>query len=95
MIKKIKAGRLIQPPGRKYLLVFKDGDRYAFSGSPAAAERTRAPQSVEADARIVRAVQVLSLAFWDAYLKENPAAERWLVTQGRRVLTARDRFERR
>lgn len=83
------------PPGRKYLVVFKDGDHLVFSGRPAPPERQRAPEAVDADAHIVQATQMLSLAFWDAYLKGNSAAERWLLTQSRRVLGPRDRFERR
>jgi len=84
------------PPGQKYLLVFKDGDHAVFAGrAQALLDRKRAPEAVEADARIVRATQVLTLAFWDAYLKGNANAERWLVTQSRRMLGPRDRFERR
>ncbi len=84
------------PPGQKYLLVFKDGDHAVFAGrAQPAREIKRLPEAVEADARIVRATQVMTLAFWDAYLKGNAAAERWLVTQSRRVLGPKDRFERR
>ena len=84
------------PPGQKYLLVFQNGDHAVFAGrAQPLLDRKRAPEAVEADARIVRAGQILTLAFWDAYLKGNPNAERWLVTQSRRVLGAKDRFERR
>jgi hypothetical protein len=45
--------------------------------------------------QVVRASQVLTLAFWDAYLKGNAQAERWLLLQHRRVLSSEDRFEAR
>ncbi|NBB78492.1 MAG: hypothetical protein GVY36_03485 [Verrucomicrobia bacterium] len=34
-----------------------------------------------------------STAFWDAYLKEDPEAKRWLQTQARSVMEPGDRWE--
>jgi hypothetical protein len=63
-----------------YLLIFKDGDHRVFSG------RTRNRKADKADGEHDEAYQKIiclaSTAFWDATLKKNPAAERWLVSGG-------------
>jgi predicted dienelactone hydrolase len=83
------------PPGGKYLLVFRNGDHQAFSGSVGNLNATRSAEAANAEPRIIRASQAVSLAFWDAYLKRNLSAEAWLSSQARGILSAEDRFERR
>ena len=85
------------PPKHKYLLVFQNGDHTALAGSSTGAVSTkpRVPAATDADAHIVRTTQLMTVAFWDAYLKDNPAAERWLLTQSRKWLSPDDRFMRR
>jgi predicted dienelactone hydrolase len=83
------------PPGGKFLVVFKNADHTCFTGRNAFQDRNRSSAAVAAEPQVVRSSQVLTLAFWDAYLKGNPMAERWLVQQHRRVLSQDDRFEAR
>ena len=54
------------PPGGKYELVMKDAKHSAFT--------ERAPQ----DPRYHREILALSTAFWDAYLRGDSAARKWL-----------------
>lgn len=85
------------PPKHKYLLVFQNGDHTVFSGNgtPPTGGKPRLPAAIDAEGRIVRTTQIMTVAFWDAYLKDNPAAERWLLTQSRKWLAPEDRFMRR
>ena len=47
-----------------------------------------------ADPRYHRAILALSTAFWDAYLRQDPAARAWLQGDGpRSVLEAKDRWQ--
>lgn len=63
-----------------YLLIFQDGDHRVFSG------RSRNRKADKADGEHDEAYQKIiceaSTAFWDAALKKDPAAERWLVNGG-------------
>ena len=59
----------------QYLLTFTGGDHMVFSGR---ARRNQNPQD-EPMQHIIRAA---SLAFWDAYLRDDPSAKAWLKTGG-------------
>lgn len=84
------------PAGRKYLVVFKGADHMAFSGATTPQSGpARVQGSAAVDPHVQRATAALTLAFWDAFLKNDPRAERWLDSQARRVLDPQDRFERR
>jgi predicted dienelactone hydrolase len=58
-----------------YLLTFEGGDHMVFSGRGVAAAR---PEDAAFQQRVVAG----SLAFWDAYLKHDPEALRWLEGGG-------------
>ncbi|NMC19863.1 MAG: hypothetical protein GYA33_05520 [Thermogutta sp.] len=63
----------------QYLIVFRDGDHMIFSG------RSRILGGLEArskDAEFQRLIRAASLAFWDAYLREDGEARRWLAEGG-------------
>ncbi len=60
----------------KHLLVLKDGDHMVFAGSRgklAENPKRRAHEDI---------IKVASLAFWDAYLKEDAAAKEWIAGGG-------------
>ncbi|MGA8144634.1 MAG: hypothetical protein WB987_12150 [Candidatus Acidiferrales bacterium] len=59
-----------------YLLTFKDGGHRAFSG------RGRMAPGGEHDKEYQQIVCVASTAFWDATLKRDAAAQRWLEQGG-------------
>jgi predicted dienelactone hydrolase len=62
-----------------YLVNFIDGDHFIFSGHeglPGATERK------EQDAIFHRLICASTTAFWDAYLKGNVAAKKWLLEGG-------------
>ncbi|MCX6854796.1 MAG: hypothetical protein NTV80_07810 [Verrucomicrobia bacterium] len=62
-----------------YLVNFNDGDHFIFSGHeglPGATERK------EQDAIFHRLICASTTAFWDAYLKGNMAAKKWLLEGG-------------
>ncbi|WP_139826281.1 alpha/beta hydrolase family protein [Derxia lacustris] len=84
------------PPGGKYLLWLHNADHAVLSGNAGYAAMPREPGAASADAHDVHAVQLFSLAFWDAHLRGMTQAEQWLKTrQNRRDLADDDRFERR
>ncbi len=83
------------PGGDKYLLVMEGGDHTVFGG-----QKTRRRGQLSArDEEIQSDVKAASLAFWNAYLKEDAAAKTWLATpQGGKTalqaqLAANDRFQ--
>lgn len=60
----------------QYLVVLSDGDHMVFSGSRgqlAENPKRRAHEDI---------IKIVSLAFWDAYLKGDEAARTWLKTDG-------------
>ncbi len=59
----------------QYLVTFAGGDHMVFSG-----RLRRTPEPT--DARFQRLVCEATTAFWDAYLKGDPAAKAWLSGQG-------------
>jgi predicted dienelactone hydrolase len=78
------------PPGDKYELVLHEAEHSAFTERALPGERgTRNPNHH-------RAILALSTAFWDAYLRRDPAALAWLQGDGpRAVLDKQDRWQRR
>jgi hypothetical protein len=78
------------PAGSKYELVLEGAEHSAFSGRPLPFDQeTRNPNHH-------RAILALSTAFWDAFLRHDPAARAWLDGAGpRSVLEERDRWRRK
>ena len=68
------------PPGDKYDVELEGATHMCFAGSVAAAG--------EAPDRLFQCVKLETLAFWDAYLKQDPQARRRLVSQGQRGCSA-------
>lgn len=60
------------------LVIFKDGDHMIFSGR----ERLATPEKLAQDAIFQKLICAGTTAFWDAYLKENAEAEKWLLDGG-------------
>lgn len=71
------------PAPDKYLAVFKDGDHMVFGG-----HNTRN----DTDRRIQKDVKALTLAFWNAYLREDPKAREWLKIGAEKSLQAGDKY---
>ncbi len=71
-----------------YLTTFQDGDHMVFSG-----RRRGAP--VASDERNHALIQQSTLAFWDAYLKGDAGAKRWLQNDFAIELAANGTFEQR
>ena len=78
------------PAGSKYELVLYNAEHSAFSQRALPGDgQTRNPNHH-------RAIQALSTAFWDAYLRDDAAAKAWLDGDGpRTVLEANDRWQRK
>jgi predicted dienelactone hydrolase len=77
------------PPGAKYELVLDGAQHSAFSDRPLPGDAPRNPNHH-------RAILTLSTAFWDAWLRDDPAARAWLDGDGpRSVLQADDRWQRK
>ncbi|MBL8517510.1 MAG: dienelactone hydrolase [Betaproteobacteria bacterium] len=71
------------PAPDKYLAVFKGGDHMVFGG-----HNTRHAT----DRRIQTDVKALTLAFWNAYLKDDAKARDWLKTGAAKTLQAGDKY---
>jgi predicted dienelactone hydrolase len=73
------------------LVIFNDGDHFIFSGR----ERMAAsPEKMAQDAVFQKLICASTTAFWDAYLKDNAAARRWLLEGGcERLLGTQATFE--
>lgn len=78
------------PPGHKYELVLNKAEHSAFTEGALPGDRqARNPNHH-------RVILALSTAFWDAYLKGDPAAQAWLDGDGpRSVLEPEDRWQRK
>lgn len=78
------------PPGKKYQLVLDGAEHSAFGDRPLPGDReARNPNHH-------RAILAISSAFWDAELRNDPAARDWLDGPGpRSVLEPRDRWDRK
>ena len=76
------------PPGGKYELVLNGADHAAFSDAPI-------PRSTS-NPNHHKAIEALSTAFWDSYLKADKSAKAWLNGEGANaVLTAADSFQKK
>jgi len=62
------------PDGDKYELVFDGGHHFAFGDSKGIRTHGRDPNHHPA-------IQKISLAFWDAYLREDPSSRQWLQSK--------------
>ena len=60
----------------QHLLVLDKGDHMVYNGSRGKLE-ANPKRDIHEDI-----IKILSLAFWDAYLKEDSAAQQWLTGQG-------------
>ncbi len=75
------------PPGNKYELVFAGGPHHAFSDH---SNRRLPPRNPNHH----RVIQAFTTAFWDAYLRGNKDAARWLEgTEAREMLEPGDRWQ--
>ena len=68
------------PPGRKYELVLDRAEHSAFS------DRALPGDAEKRNPNHHRVILALSTAFWDAYLRGDPAAKAWLDGDGSRSL---------
>jgi predicted dienelactone hydrolase len=74
------------------LVIFNDGDHFIFSGR----ERLGAPERLAQDSMFQKLICAGTTAFWDAYLKGNSGAKKWLLEGGcERMLGAHATFERK
>lgn len=80
------------PSGQKYLAVFDGGDHAVFGGQGVGRLRVETSR----DKEIQLDVMAGTLAFWNAQLKQDPNARRWLDGNGfKSALDAKDIFERK
>ena len=73
----------------RYLLILKDGDHMVFAQAPRPGARG------QLDQRHHDLILMSSVAFWDAYLKDLPAAREWLQTGFAQALGADGTFEQK
>ena len=77
------------PPGGKYLAVFDRGDHMVFGGH----EMSRQRPETARDRDIQAGVKAATLAFWNATLKQDEFARKWLESGGfNSMLDANDLF---
>ncbi len=77
---------LLSPPGDKFMMFIHGADHGSFVGPPTVRAprlglRRRSAADAEGDA-IFTAVQAATLAFWDAFLKDDAGALQWLRDSG-------------
>jgi len=78
------------PPGGKYELVLDKAEHSAFS------DRALPGEKEQRNPNHHRAVLALTTAFWDAYLREDAEAKKWLDGDGpRTVLEKDDQWQRK
>jgi hypothetical protein len=76
------------PPGNKYELVLHEAEHSAFG------DRALPGETGQRNPNHHRAILALSTAFWDAFLKGDPAARSWLEGDAARtVLEEKDRWQ--
>jgi predicted dienelactone hydrolase len=76
--------------GKKYQVVLDGAEHSAFS------ERALAGDALPRNPNHHRAILALTTAFWDAYLRDDPAARAWLDGDGpRTVLEPKDGWDRK
>ena len=80
------------PNGGKYLIVFDAGDHMVFGGHELGGRR----KETDRDREIQADVKAATLAFWNATLKNDAAAEKWLAATNeagyKSLLAAKDTF---
>lgn len=76
------------PAGDKYELVLNEAEHSIFTDHKLPGEqRARKPEHH-------RAIEAISTAFWDAYLRDDPAAKAWLQSeQARSILAKEDQWQ--
>ena len=80
------------PEGNKYLVVFEGGDHAVFGGNEF---RQRRPETAR-DIKIRIDVKAGTLAFWNASLKQDAGARKWLEEGGfKATIGAKDIFEKK
>ena len=78
------------PTGHKYELVLGKAEHSAFTDTALPGDRE--PRNPNHH----RAILAISTAFWDAYLKNDPAARVWLDSTGpRSVLEPNDQWQKK
>lgn len=78
------------PEGNKYELVLKDAEHSAFT------ERALPGDTLARNKNHHQVILALSTAFWDAYLKEDDAARKWLNgDEAKSVLQDGDRWQKK
>jgi predicted dienelactone hydrolase len=78
------------PPGNKYELVLDGAEHSAFTDRPLPGETNQRNPNHH------RVILALSTAFWDSYLKADPAAKAWLDGDGpRTALEEADQWQRK
>jgi len=78
------------PPGGKYELVLDGAEHSAFT------DRALPGDTAPRNPNHHRVILALTTAFWDAWLREDPAARRWLDGDGSRsALESGDRWQRK
>ncbi|MDX1967488.1 MAG: dienelactone hydrolase [Planctomycetaceae bacterium] len=78
------------PPGSKYELVLHKGEHEAFSDRDLPGSKSKRNPNHH------RVILALSTAFWDAYLKEDASARKWLDGDGpSKVLESEDRWQKK
>jgi predicted dienelactone hydrolase len=78
------------PPGSKYELVLNNAEHSVFT------ETTLPGEKEPRNPNHHRVILALSTAFWDAYLKDDPAAKKWLDGDGpRSVMEKEDQWQRK
>lgn len=76
------------PPGGKYELVLEGAEHEAFGDRDLPATKSKRNPNHH------RAILAISTAFWDAYLREDTTARKWLDEKGpSTVLEAKDRWQ--
>ncbi len=73
----------ISAPGQ-FLIILKGGDHMVFAGAP-----RRRPER-PTDRRFEEIIRRVTLAFWDAYLRDDADARRWLAGGGLTSLAGSD-----
>lgn len=76
------------PAGGKYLVVFAGGDHMVFGG-----HALRGKRSERRDREIQRHVKSATLAFWQAHLRNDADARRWLENDFAATLAPDDLYE--
>jgi predicted dienelactone hydrolase len=78
------------PPGNKYELVLDKAEHSAFTDRPLPGETEKRNPNHH------RAILAVTTAFWDAYLRGDEGAKKWLDGDGpRKVLEKEDRWQRK